>query len=85
MTVSSFFFESLHVNGIGVNTPPLLYIENIPSIYLNYYLNFSDKREGMLISISLYFDLAYMIKKNENDNIYIVNKYITVLIEKKCT
>lgn len=36
----------------------------------------------MLISISLYFDLAYMIKKNENDNIYIVNKYITVLIEK---
>lgn len=36
----------------------------------------------MLISISLYFDLAYMIKKNENDNIYILNKYITVLIEK---
>lgn len=36
----------------------------------------------MLISISLYFDLAYMIKENENDNIYIVNKYITVLIEK---
>lgn len=58
-----FLFEGLHVNGIGVNTPPLFNIENIPSIYLNYYLNFSYENEGMLISISLDFALAYMIKK----------------------
>lgn len=78
--------ESLHFDGRRKKHTTFVTLKTFHQFYLNYYLNFSDNsflfKWGVVVFfISLYFAFAYMIK-NENDNKYIVNIYITVLIEK---